>query len=178
MQAADLDAVLALAASLQTAPHWPRSAYQDAMNPTAVVQRIALVAEARGELLGFAVASLLVPEAELESIAVAGSAQRRGVGRILLAELRRKIEQFGVLELRLEISRPLLSIRLRAGRRVAFVHAITLILWRMHCCSNSISKSHFFPKAESSGDFHHVCLWRVNIFYSFRVLWLFFALAR
>jgi ribosomal-protein-alanine N-acetyltransferase len=102
MQAADLDAVLALAASLQTAPHWPRSAYQDAMNPTAVVQRIALVAEARGELLGFAVASLLVPEAELESIAVAGSAQRRGVGRILLAELRRKIEQFGVLELRLE----------------------------------------------------------------------------
>ncbi|WP_420236553.1 GNAT family N-acetyltransferase [Telmatobacter bradus] len=103
MQAADLEAVLALAAALQEAPHWPRAAYQDALNPAAAVQRVALVAEAGGELLGFVVASLLAPEAELESIAVARGAQRRGVGRILLAELCCKIGQFDVLELRLEV---------------------------------------------------------------------------
>lgn len=116
MQAADLDAVLALAAALKEAPHWPRPAYEAALDPAAAVRRVALVAEAQGALLGFAIASLLPPEAELESIAVSAAAQRRGVGRLLLSDLWSKIAQSGVHALRLEV---------RAGNRraIAFYQA-------------------------------------------------------
>ena len=116
MRTADLDAVLALAAALGEAPHWPRAAYETALDSAAVVRRVALVAEAGGLLLGFAVASVLAPEAELESIAVSVAAQRRGVGRLLLAELCSETGQFGVRELRLEV---------RAGNRraIAFYQA-------------------------------------------------------
>lgn len=95
MVLADIEPVIAIAKSMEIAPHWPRSAYTAALDAQAPVRRIALVAD-NGEAcppLGFAVASLLPPHAELELICVAANSQRRGVARkifsALLAELRK-----------------------------------------------------------------------------------------
>lgn len=104
MAEADLDAVMAMAAALPTAPHWQRETYARATKPDAVPARIALVAEAEsGELAGFVVASLIAPEAELESIVTAAGFQRRGVGRALLDALSGALRTREVSELHLEV---------------------------------------------------------------------------
>ena len=87
MTAADLTRVLEIAAGLPESPHWPESAYLDALNPESTPRRIALVAAGLEEVDGFTVASLLPPQAELESIAVAAGSQRRGLGRTLFDAL-------------------------------------------------------------------------------------------
>lgn len=104
MTAADLDAVVALAARLPTAPQWPREVYRKAMDATASLQRIALVAErGGGGVAGFAVASVMAPEAELESICVDATLQRSGLGRMILAALMDQLHAAGVWELHLEV---------------------------------------------------------------------------
>jgi ribosomal protein S18 acetylase RimI-like enzyme len=94
MTAADVARVLEIASSLPESPHWPESAYLDALNPESTPRRIALVAAGSRAIEGFTVASLLPRQAELESIAVATGSQRRGFGRILfgalLSELRKR----------------------------------------------------------------------------------------
>jgi len=105
MTAADLDPVLAIARNLPQAPHWPRSAYLIAINPESTPRRIALVAVGRqpGSILSFAVASLLPPQAELETIAVAADIQRLGLGERLFQALAAKLKAAGVDELQLEV---------------------------------------------------------------------------
>ena len=104
MQAADLNAVLAIAASLPSAPHWPRAAYLAALSDRSTPLRIALAAtDATGIVTGFAIASLLPPEAELETIAVAPERQRQGVGRELLAVLAEALRRRHVQNLLLEV---------------------------------------------------------------------------
>jgi len=106
MAPADLDRVIELALSLPQAPQWPRSAYLAALDPEAAPPRIALVAEDEetGAVQGFAVASLLPPQAELETIAVTPENQRRGVAsRIFIAmadELRKALVTEVLLEVR------------------------------------------------------------------------------
>jgi ribosomal-protein-alanine N-acetyltransferase len=92
---ADLDAILALERETANAPHWPSSVYaailQDDNRSSA--QRCLLVAEGQGEnaepkeraILGFAAGVAHSGElvAELESVAVADRARRRGIGRAL-----------------------------------------------------------------------------------------------
>src|ERR1039458_5727418 len=58
MTAADLPQVMKIAASLPEAPHWPESAYLDALNPELTPRRIALVAAGQQpvHVEGFAVA--------------------------------------------------------------------------------------------------------------------------
>jgi ribosomal-protein-alanine N-acetyltransferase len=98
---ADLDAILALERATEHAPHWPLSAYaailesqQDPEAQPSTPRRCLLVAETlerepnpKAALAGFVVAQLppSVAElvAELESIAVAASARRSGIGRAL-----------------------------------------------------------------------------------------------
>jgi ribosomal-protein-alanine N-acetyltransferase len=87
MNLGDLDRVAAIAGSLATAPQWPREAYAMAIEGGGIPQRIALVAEVDGEVLGFAVASVVQPQAEVESIAVAADAQGQGIGSALLTAL-------------------------------------------------------------------------------------------
>jgi ribosomal-protein-alanine N-acetyltransferase len=53
--------------------------------------------------VGFAVASVVSPEAELETIAVAAEAQRRGVGERLLGALVEELRAERVAELLLEV---------------------------------------------------------------------------
>jgi [ribosomal protein S18]-alanine N-acetyltransferase len=104
MAEADLDAVLALAAALPTAPQWPRSAYNIALNAASLPPRVALVADLGGaSIAGFAVASLMPPEAELETLAVAELHQRRGIARALLNELLPRLLVRGVTALHLEV---------------------------------------------------------------------------
>jgi ribosomal-protein-alanine N-acetyltransferase len=105
MAAADLDRVTEIALGLEQAPHWPRSAYVAALDPEAAPRRIALVAENpdSNALQGFAVASLLPPQAELETIAMAAEWQRRGVAHRLFLVLVEALKAEPVTELLLEV---------------------------------------------------------------------------
>lgn len=88
MAVTDLDRVVELAETLNQAPQWQREAYLAALDQK-VVRRIALVADDldTGAIVGFAVASLSQPDAELETIGVAAGFQRRGVARHLFDEM-------------------------------------------------------------------------------------------
>lgn len=109
MEAADIAQVQALAESLPEAPHWPMSAWQDACNSRfeqeSSPRRIALVAACPppGCIVGFAVASLLPPQAELETIAVAPESRRQGLGRIVFQAMKVELEALGASEILLEV---------------------------------------------------------------------------
>jgi ribosomal-protein-alanine N-acetyltransferase len=109
MTAGDLDRVLAIAQSLPQAPHWSESAWLNAINsqfnPEAAPRRIAFVAARPqpGSILGFAVASLLPPQAELETIAVVPESQRRGLGKRIFQALAAELKTAGANELMLEV---------------------------------------------------------------------------
>ena len=102
MEIDDLVGVMAIAASLMTAPQWPREVYKAAIAGDGP-KRIALVAEDAGEVVGFAVAAAVLEQVELESIAVVAEAQRRGVGALLLRELIGTVRGAGATELVLEV---------------------------------------------------------------------------
>lgn len=101
----DLPRVLKIAESANEAPHWPRQTFVEMLSGEFLLRRIALVAAdtGSGEALGFAVASLVVPEAELESIAVDSAHQRHGIGRRLLSNLVKELRQEGIETLHLEV---------------------------------------------------------------------------
>jgi len=105
MTAADVPRVMEIAASLPEAPHWPEKAYLGVLNPESIPQRIALVADGQhpGHVDGFTVASLLLPQAELELIAVSAGSQRQGMGRMLFDRLVHDLRAMGVLEIVLEV---------------------------------------------------------------------------
>ncbi len=109
MSMADLAQVMEIAASLPDAPHWPQSAYVNVLNPDRTPRRIALVIVLAaadpppGAVHGFAVASLLPPQAELEMIAVAAKSQRHGLGRRLFHALAIELRAADVRELVLEV---------------------------------------------------------------------------
>jgi ribosomal-protein-alanine N-acetyltransferase len=103
MRAADLDRVLEIADNLPEAPHWNRAAYLVALDAFAQPRRIAFVAERADCVAGFAVASCVGEEAELESISVDQSAQRLGVGRRLLEALTGALRAEGARRMLLEV---------------------------------------------------------------------------
>jgi ribosomal-protein-alanine N-acetyltransferase len=105
MAHADLDPVIEIEQSLPDAPHWPRSAYITALDPQTAPPRIALVAEETnsGVIVGFAAASLIPPQAELETIAVASNLQRRGLARRLFTLLAEELRGAGASEIILEV---------------------------------------------------------------------------
>ncbi|MFY9852629.1 MAG: ribosomal protein S18-alanine N-acetyltransferase [Terracidiphilus sp.] len=130
MTPADLNRVMEIAESLKEAPRWPRTAFERALDPAAQPRRIALVVEGMGAVAGFAVASLLPPEAELETIAVAATAQRHGLARRLFTELAAELAVAQITEVFLEVrssNQPALgSYRqlgfAETGRRVRYYH--------------------------------------------------------
>ena len=101
----DVDRVIEIARSLEQAPHWQRSAYLAALDPEAAPPRIALVAQdmETGAVQGFAVARLLAPQAELESIAVAAEGQRRGVARRIFMAMAEELRMALVTDVQLEV---------------------------------------------------------------------------
>jgi ribosomal-protein-alanine N-acetyltransferase len=104
MAAGDLDRLVEIAAGLDHAPQWPRRVFEailDASSP----RRIALIAEdsGSGAVVGFVVAGLVAPEAELESIAVSAGYQRRGVARRLYEAMADEFGRSQVREVLLEV---------------------------------------------------------------------------
>lgn len=105
MRASDVDRVMAVSAETHQAPRWGREAWERALQPDAQPRRIALVAEGgeAGSLAGFAVASVMAPEAELESIVTASAQQRTGVGRELFKALKHELRHQEVRKIILEV---------------------------------------------------------------------------
>ena len=102
MTAADPVRVMEIAEGLRDAPHWTCAAYLAAIDPERAPRRIALVAEI-GSVVGFAVAIVVAPQAERETIAVAEEFQRRGVARRLFAALTEELTSAAVTEVLLEV---------------------------------------------------------------------------
>lgn len=119
--ASDLEAILALERATESAPHWPPSAYAlilgdhgderaDAFTP----RRCLFVALRNNLLAGFAVGLMSPPPnhqatppginaAELESVVVAASARRSGIGRALCRAVLDWCKSEGATEVTLEV---------------------------------------------------------------------------
>ena len=77
---ADIPAMMQLVNHSATAAHWSREQY-DRVFGSATPRRVALVIEEQGILQGFLVAHEVVQEWEIENIAIASAARRRGLAR-------------------------------------------------------------------------------------------------
>jgi [ribosomal protein S18]-alanine N-acetyltransferase len=105
MTGSDVARVMEIAASLPDAPQWPQSAYLAALDPGSLPRRIALVVAhpQDKDLQGFTVANLVPPQAELETIVVATTHQRLGLGRRLFDALAVELSAAGAREVILEV---------------------------------------------------------------------------
>lgn len=83
---ADMPAMMALEKYAVTASHWSDEQYRQLFSENGP-RRAALVIEEVAAIQGFLVARTVGPEWEIENIAVAGMARRRGLGSRLLGEL-------------------------------------------------------------------------------------------
>ena len=83
---ADLPAMMALEKRAATAAHWSAEQYE-ALFRASDPDRVALIMREDSDLQGFVIARVLGEEWEIENIAVAGPARRRGLGTRLLCEL-------------------------------------------------------------------------------------------
>jgi ribosomal-protein-alanine N-acetyltransferase len=83
---ADLPAMMGLEKRATTAAHWSAQQYE-ALFQVSDPERIALILREENGLQGFVIARVVGEEWEIENIAVAGSARRRGLGTRLLGEL-------------------------------------------------------------------------------------------
>jgi ribosomal-protein-alanine N-acetyltransferase len=109
----DLEAVLAVERGEATAPHWAEAEYvacleaPGAVETEGAAERRLLVAEVEGCVVGFAVGRVTVfgeeRVGELESVAVAAAAQRRGVGRALCRAVLAWCVERGAGEIELEV---------------------------------------------------------------------------
>lgn len=87
---ADIPALMALERHAATAAHWSEQQHRAALDG-AGPRRLALVIEEDSTLCGFLVARNAASEWEIENIAVAGAARRRGLGTRLLGEFLNRI---------------------------------------------------------------------------------------
>lgn len=106
---ADLEELFQLERSTATAPHWPRAAYNAILEEDIFApRRCLLVADGlvgdRAGLRGFAI-GVVHPagDAELESVAVAETARRQGIGAALCGAVARWCRAEGATELLLEV---------------------------------------------------------------------------
>ncbi len=105
MTPADLDRVMEIALSMKDAPRWPLPAYLASIDPHCAPRRIALAAADphTNAVVGFVVASVLAPQGELETIAVAAGCQRRGIARRLFSAITEELRAAQVTEVILEV---------------------------------------------------------------------------
>ena len=97
----DIPAIRALASQSPEAAQWSEQHY-DAL-AAGDSSRLVLVAEERGDILGFLVAHAIAGEFELENIVVTARARRRGVGGSLVSELVKAAVQQGFQAIHLEV---------------------------------------------------------------------------
>jgi [ribosomal protein S18]-alanine N-acetyltransferase len=82
---ADIPVLVNLERHAVTAAHWSEAQYQAAILSTEPA-RMALVIEEQGSVQGFLIARSIDREWEIENIAIAGQARRRGLGTRLVGE--------------------------------------------------------------------------------------------
>ncbi|MBK6636846.1 MAG: ribosomal protein S18-alanine N-acetyltransferase [Rhodocyclaceae bacterium] len=98
MQVSDLDAVVAAEAALHPSP-WSTGNFRDSL----LAGHRAVIAEENEQLVGYAVTSQVLDEAELLTIGVPAHAQRRGHGAALLTALLDGLRADGVRRVFLEV---------------------------------------------------------------------------
>ncbi len=101
---------MALEKHAVAAAHWSAEQYRAVFSPSEV-SRIALVIEDQGATKGFLVARGVGPEWEIENIAIAGSARRRGLGTRLLGEFLNTARSRGATAVFLEVRESNLAAR-------------------------------------------------------------------
>ena len=95
----DLARMLEIAKHAVTAAQWSGAQYEQVFTPG----RLALVIEEESRVMGFLVGRAAADEWELESIAVAGPARRRGLGTHLVGEFLHQVRSSGGREVFLEV---------------------------------------------------------------------------
>jgi ribosomal-protein-alanine N-acetyltransferase len=105
---ADLEAVIRLERGSAEAPHWAEAEYAAMLFPAlGGLRRCLYVAESELGLIGFAVGKVInvgsERSSELESVAVAASARRQGVGRVLCEAVIEWCRAAGAATLELEV---------------------------------------------------------------------------
>lgn len=85
---ADVDAIVAIEQACAEAPHWSEAVWNAVLSEEEGSEpvRVGFVSEGSGGVVGFVVVSCACGVAELESVAVAEAARRRGVARTLCTE--------------------------------------------------------------------------------------------
>lgn len=101
--AGDLQRFLEIAAHSATAAHWNPDEYHKLFASETPQNRAALVMEEDAQVVGFIVGRQIDQEWEIENIAIAGSARRRGLGTRLLGEFIRLVRSRGGREIFLEV---------------------------------------------------------------------------
>jgi ribosomal-protein-alanine N-acetyltransferase len=124
---ADIPKVLSLERRSPTAAHWSEQTYRDRLGDDAP-ESLVLLVEDQGALNGFLVVRILPTGWEIENIVVADSAQRHGIGSLMLNELLRRARIRSALQIMLEVRASNAPARrlyeklgfLESGRRVAY----------------------------------------------------------
>ncbi|HUK87130.1 MAG TPA: ribosomal protein S18-alanine N-acetyltransferase [Terriglobales bacterium] len=125
---ADVPAMLELERRAATAAHWKKQDYQRLFQPGG--RRLALVLEEEGKVCGFVVGRELGEEWEIENVAVAGPARRRGLGTRLVGELLDHARVWGAHSVYLEVRESNRAARalyekwafVESGRRRSYYH--------------------------------------------------------
>jgi ribosomal-protein-alanine N-acetyltransferase len=119
--AADIPTMMALEKHAVTAAHWSAEQYRNAFSNDAP-RRLALIVEEDADVQGFIVGRVLDDEWEIENIAVAGLARRRGLGSRLLGEFLDVARSGGAQAVFLEVRESNLGAR-RLYEKWAFVES-------------------------------------------------------
>ena len=102
--AVDLDGVIAVAKSVDHAPHWTRSDYETALDPQSAVPRLCLAATLPDHpVAGFVIASVVPPQSEIEFIIVDPRLQRFGIATALLNAALDELQRRNIDEVLLEV---------------------------------------------------------------------------
>ena len=99
---ADIPAMMRLVNHSATAAHWSREQYDRVFGGDAP-RRLALVIEESNIIQGFLVAHEVAAEWEIENVAIAGAARRRGLGTRLLGEFLNRARAEGGSSVFLEV---------------------------------------------------------------------------
>ena len=98
----DIPAMMALERHAVTAAHWSREQY-DAVLSGGGIRRLGLVLEEDAKVRAFLAARAIGKEWEIENMAVAGPARRRGLGTRLLGEFLERARAEGAEAVYLEV---------------------------------------------------------------------------
>jgi ribosomal-protein-alanine N-acetyltransferase len=99
---ADLSAMMALEKHAATAAHWSVEQYE-ALFRTSGPDRVVLLIEEEPRVQGFVVARVVGEEWEIENMAIAGPARKRGLGTRLLGEFLDRARTRGAKAVFLEV---------------------------------------------------------------------------